>query len=143
MRVLRRARSDARGAAVLEAAILLPLLIILVFGIIDVGRLVFTKMSLHDAAQEGSIYGAYNPGDADVVQARVVDSNTNLELETGDVVVACPGSVDTIRVTVSKEMTMITPIFTGRVVTLTSTVEGDLLSDDSCTPSTTTTTAAP
>ena len=58
---LRRVRRQ-RGAALLEAAILIPLLLILVFGIVDVGRLVFTQMTLHDASQEGSIYGAYNPG---------------------------------------------------------------------------------
>lgn len=132
MRLVRRARNRERGAAVLEAAILLPLLIVLLFGIIDVGRLVFTKMTLHDAAQEGSIYGAYNPSDASNVQLRVVEAMDNLGLVTADVVVECPGGTDTIKVTVTKDVSMITPMFTGRTVTLTSTVEGDLLSDDSC-----------
>jgi Flp pilus assembly protein TadG len=127
-----RAVKKERGAAVLEAAILLPLLVVLVFGIIDVGRLVFTKTTLHDAAQEGSIYGAYNPGNASDVQDRVVTAMDNLELDTADVVVECPAGVDTIRVTVTKDMSMITPIFAGRTVTLSSTVEGDLLSDDTC-----------
>ena len=124
-----------RGAALIEAAILLPLLLIFVFGIIDVGRLVFTQMTLHDAAQEGSIYGAYNPGNASNVQTRVVESMDNLSLTIDDVVVVCPATTDTIRVIVTTDVTMITPLFTGRTVTLTSTIEGDLLSDAACDPS--------
>jgi hypothetical protein len=124
-----------RGVAVLEAAIVLPLLVVLVFGIVDVGRLIYTKMTLHDAAQEGSIYGSYNPGTATDVQDRVVDSMTNLELATDDVVIACPPSTDTIRVTVTKEMTMITPVFAGRSMTLSATEEGTLLTSDvACEP---------
>ena len=134
MTPLRRVRRQ-RGAALLEAAILIPLLLVLVFGIVDVGRLVFTQMTLHDASQEGSIYGAYNPGNASEVQTRVVESMDNLSLATDDVVVECPSGSDTIRVIVSTDVTMITPLFTGRTVTLTSTVEGDLLSDTACDPS--------
>ena len=132
-----RLKRDRRqgGAALIEAAILLPLLLIFVFGIIDVGRLVFTQMTLHDAAQEGSIYGAYNPGNALNVQTRVVESMDNLSLATEDVVVVCPASTDTIRVIVTTDVTMITPLFTGRTVTLTSTIEGDLLSGTACDPS--------
>ena len=132
-----RTRRKQRGATLVEAAIVLPLLLILLFGIVDVGRLVFTKMTLHDAAQEGSLYGAYNPGDPSAVQSRVVDSMDNLALTTSNVVVQCPdppGAV--IRVTVEKTTTMFTPFFTGRTVTLSSTVDGDVLSDDIvCVPS--------
>ena len=42
-----------RGAAAVEFALVLPLLLLLVLGIIDFGRLYFTQITLTDAAREG------------------------------------------------------------------------------------------
>ena len=134
MRSLRRRYGEAerdRGAALVEAAILLPLLVLLVFGIIDVGRLVFTKIDVHDAAQEGSLFAAYNPSNATNVQTRVIDSGDDLGLASGDVVVTCP-ETGVIAITVSKDMSMITPLFTGTTITLSSKVEANILGADAC-----------
>ena len=50
-----RQRSGAgeRGAAMVEMAIVLPVLLLLVFGIIDFGRLYNTQVTLTHAAREG------------------------------------------------------------------------------------------
>lgn len=56
-----RAINDLRGesgAAVVEFALVLPLILILVFGIIDVGRLMFTANSLTSAVREGARFAA-------------------------------------------------------------------------------------
>jgi Flp pilus assembly protein TadG len=132
-----RANHRQRGAALVEAVLLMPLLLILLFGIVDVGRVVYTKITLHDAAQEGSVYGAYNPGNATQVQTRVVESMDSLSLATSDVTITCPnppGGV--IRVTVQTDVSMFTPLFTGWTVTLSSSVDGDVLTNDAtCSPS--------
>lgn len=50
----RRASGNDRGAAAVEFAIVLPLLLLLVFGIIDFGRAYNTTVSLSGAAREGA-----------------------------------------------------------------------------------------
>ncbi len=49
----RRVASD-RGAAAVEFALVLPLLLLLVFGIIDFGRALNTQITLTEAAREGA-----------------------------------------------------------------------------------------
>jgi Flp pilus assembly protein TadG len=46
-----------RGAAAVEFAIILPLLVILVFGIIDIGLLLYNKQIITNASREGARAG--------------------------------------------------------------------------------------
>jgi Flp pilus assembly protein TadG len=50
---MRRTRAD-RGAAAVEFALVLPVLLLLLFGIIDFGRMVHAKVTLTEAAREGA-----------------------------------------------------------------------------------------
>jgi Flp pilus assembly protein TadG len=50
MKAGRTARSD-RGAAAVEFALVLPVLLLVIFGIIDFGRMLYTKITLTQAAQ--------------------------------------------------------------------------------------------
>jgi Flp pilus assembly protein TadG len=43
-----------RGAAAVEMALVLPILLLLVFGIIDFGRMLHTQIQLSEAAREGA-----------------------------------------------------------------------------------------
>src|SRR5215469_8310359 len=54
-----------RGAAAVEFALLLPLLLLLVFGIIDFGRALNAQITLTQAAREGSRLAAL--GESNVV----------------------------------------------------------------------------
>ena len=56
-RVVRFVR-DERGAALVEFAMISVVLMILIFGIIDFGRALYTKNSLTNAAREGGRYAA-------------------------------------------------------------------------------------
>ena len=51
--------------ALVEFALLLPILLLLVMGAMDFGRMFYTKMILTNAAREGANYLAYFPEDAD------------------------------------------------------------------------------
>ncbi len=53
MRRLRARLADQRGAALVEFAVILPLLILLVFGTIEFGRAYNAKVTLTHAAREG------------------------------------------------------------------------------------------
>lgn len=58
-----RARRDVRGAAAVEFALILPVLMILVFGIINYGDMLSVRQSVSQAASEGARAAAVNPGD--------------------------------------------------------------------------------
>lgn len=76
MAMTRTLLRDDRGAAAVEFAIIAPLLFVLVFGIIDFGRALFTLNNLTSAVREGARFAAVreNPaGDAALIQQRVND----------------------------------------------------------------------
>ena len=50
----RRWPRDDRGAVAVEFALVLPVLIVLVFGVVDFGRVFFAQISVTQAAREGS-----------------------------------------------------------------------------------------
>ena len=56
MRRLRRAGRDGRGQAVVEFALVLPLLLLVVTGLFDVARAVWQENTLAYAAREGTRY---------------------------------------------------------------------------------------
>src|SRR5262245_20064217 len=49
-----KSRANDLGAAAVEFALVLPLLVILIFGIIDFGRMLNAKITLTEAAREGA-----------------------------------------------------------------------------------------
>jgi hypothetical protein len=64
----RRRRSE-RGAAAVEMALVLPVLLFLVFGIIDFGRMLNAQITLTEAAREGARAEALNQNPATRVTA--------------------------------------------------------------------------
>jgi Flp pilus assembly protein TadG len=57
-RSLTRPRRDSRGAAAIELALVLPLLLLLVCGIVDFGRMLNIQITLSGAAREGARWEA-------------------------------------------------------------------------------------
>lgn len=51
------------GQGLVEFALTLPLLLLIMVGVLDLGRLSFAAMTVTNAAREGARYGAANPGD--------------------------------------------------------------------------------
>jgi len=103
-------RADDRGAAAVEFALVLPLLLILIFGIIDFGRLLNTKITLTEAAREGARATALLGGDAGSARARAAADGYAI---SDPEVQACPSSpdpTDDATVTVRYEFQFITPI---------------------------------
>lgn len=49
------------GQSLVEFALVLPLLLVLILGAMDIGRMFYTKMVLTNAAREGANYLAYYP----------------------------------------------------------------------------------
>lgn len=63
----RRGRPGERGASAVEFAIILPLLLLVVAGVVDFGRALYTKVILTNAAREGAraaVFATATPGPA-------------------------------------------------------------------------------
>jgi hypothetical protein len=83
----RRPHADERGAAAVETAIVMPLLLLLVCGIVDLGRMVNMELTLSAAAREGARWAALRQSD---VAGRVVAAAPGLVPAPTTVVTACP-----------------------------------------------------
>jgi len=108
---LRAPRKD-RGAAAVELALLLPVLLMIVFGIVDFGRMLNAQIAVTEAAREAA--HAYAMGGN--YQQRVDTVTTNLKT-SGAVTVspvttcpAAPGPNDDATVTVTYQFSYVTPV---------------------------------
>ncbi len=111
----RPAASKEKGQSLVEMALILPLLLLLLMGVIDVGRALYAYTVVNDAAAEGIIYGTMFPTDRDAIITRAresADGYVTLDAATIDVqpnpINPVPGSL--ITVTVVYDIQMITPI---------------------------------
>jgi Flp pilus assembly protein TadG len=59
-------RKDERGQSMVEMALILPILLLLVVGITDVGRVVYSYAHLQMAAQESVRLGGLDKNDQDI-----------------------------------------------------------------------------
>ena len=131
--LLRRLVSSRDGSVILETALMITILLVLMFGIIDLGRALFTASNLVSAAREGARYGAAyptNPPDPDSVKLRVINHFSSFggpALTAANITVTpLPASgppYESVRVTVTYPFTWITPIrrFVGN---MTNTLHG-------------------
>ncbi|WP_137122227.1 TadE/TadG family type IV pilus assembly protein [Segeticoccus rhizosphaerae] len=86
----RRREGHDRGAAAVEMALVLPLLIVLLFGIIDFGRIYTAQIQLSQAAREGVRMESLGfPGD---VSTRAHAAAPGLSSMTVAVTRACPAA---------------------------------------------------
>ena len=51
------------GQSLVEFALILPLFMLIIFGIFDLGRAIYAYSALHNSAREGARYGAVHPCD--------------------------------------------------------------------------------
>jgi Flp pilus assembly pilin Flp len=85
-------RSDQRGAAALELAILAPFLLALVIGVTDLGWTLWQRVQIQEAVQEGAVFAAFAPDDPEGAQARVFEATSAEGLKFDDIYVTChPG----------------------------------------------------
>ncbi len=67
----RCAKNIEKGQSLIELAISMIILLILLAGIVDLGRALFTRFTLMDAAEEGIIYGIGFPTDCNQIVERI------------------------------------------------------------------------
>lgn len=126
------------GQALVEFAIGITFLLVLLAGMLDLGRAYFSYIALQDAAQEGASYASIAPTDFPGIRERVRatssgpidfvlfdDSQINVQF-FGDF---CTGSG--IKVTVQFDFRLVAPFFSGNSLPL-SAEATDTILQDSC-----------
>lgn len=95
-----RRSSRQRGAEVVELAIVLPLFLLLLFGILDFSRLFFTEITLQRAMREGGRFGVTgrqlpDPGNPGSLQSRlasikqiIVDAAVGVQVDPASIVIS-------------------------------------------------------
>ena len=94
MRVFWRCRREReRGANLVEFALVLPLLLLMLVGIADLGRAFTTYIAITNAAREGARYGAKRPWFRDPITQAVIDeaANSGVTLTDDEIVIAING----------------------------------------------------
>ena len=63
-------QKEKRGQSLAELAISLPVMLLILMGTVDFGLAVFSYSILRDAAQEGALYGSFNPANKAEIENR-------------------------------------------------------------------------
>ena len=119
----RGARRDS-GQELVELSILIPLLLLIAFGVLDLGRLFHAAITITNAAREGARYGTFHPTDtAGIIGAAQAESqNSGVNLAGSTISVTCPsgcGRGQPIRVTISYDFHLIMAlVFPSQTLTL-------------------------
>jgi len=106
----------SRGQALVEFALVLPLLLLLVLGAMDLGRVITTKMVMTNAAREGANFLSRNsasdpyPFSATRAIIEAYCANQNIPIDTANDIVITPETLTkgtAVTVTVSKDVDLI------------------------------------
>ncbi|MCA9847396.1 MAG: pilus assembly protein [Dehalococcoidia bacterium] len=119
-RALQRVRRD-QGQAVVELVLILPLVLVLVFAIVEFGVALNARLTVQNAASEGARYGSLGspPGDAscaaNTARGRALSASGGM-LDCSEITITYPGGVgsatrgDEVAVHISHEYTAVTPL---------------------------------
>jgi uncharacterized membrane protein len=104
-----RYRRPDRGAAAVELALVMPLLLLILFGIIDFGRMFNAQITLTQAAREGARAAAYGQT-PETVRGRVDTASNHMDGLTYPTLVGCPDASGAATVEVHAPFEFVTPL---------------------------------
>lgn len=123
MKHKRKAKREGKekGQSLTEVALVLPVVLLILAGVLDLGRLYYVTVALTDAAGEGATYAAISPPTSPEVEAEIkartqAASGGMVQIEADEVAVICPGNCadivagDPVTVTVGYDFTVATPV---------------------------------
>ena len=142
----RRARRRSRGQSLVEFAVVLPVFLLILFGIMDFGFLLYSRMTVINAAREGARIGITYTETPNMIPSMAVSQVTGSSgglLTSGMVTVTCvdgtpstpncsgfptstPPSVnpgDSVRVNVTYPYRPFFPLLVGQTINVSSVVQ--------------------
>jgi Flp pilus assembly protein TadG len=105
----RRGRRSEAGMALIEAAFILPVLLVLAMGMLDFGRAFHFKHLLDEAAREGARVAVVTSPDQDIVNNRVNQVLGAGGITPTSITVAGPDAARMVTVTVDATFQFVTP----------------------------------
>ena len=95
---------DVRGNAVIEFALVLPILLLVLFGITEFGRMILTTNILNTASREGARLAAVSPaGETAAIEARVNEILAAARVHPKAIAVEYLPATNSVRVTVTTD----------------------------------------
>jgi Flp pilus assembly protein TadG len=126
-----RRPAGEQGAVAVELALLLPLLLLVVAGVIDLGNALRAEVQLQDAVQDGAVFASRYPGDPALVRQRVTESSAGLTPLA--VTVSCSGtSPVVVTVRASHVHSWLLGLLRAGTWTMTADVRADVVAATSC-----------
>ncbi len=111
--MIRRRQADKyerqRGQDLAEYALALPIVLLMLMSILDLGRVIYIYSSLHNSVRDGARYGIINPTDAAGIEALVRTKAVGLDPIDLTVTVIQP-DLDTIRVGATYQFVVVSPV---------------------------------
>jgi len=102
-----------RGQSLTEFVLVLPVLLIILSGVLDLGRLYYVHVAIADAAVEGAAYAAIHPDDVGGILGRAQDASGGIvQIDPDLVEVTLPPTIElgaSVVVSVRYEFEMVTP----------------------------------
>lgn len=106
-------QKQTAGQAIIELAIMIPLMLMLIMGVLDLGRVFFVRITVTNAAREGAYYLSYHPEDKSAAYAKTILAVQNeavgagVKVNAADVVVSnCCTAGQPVSVTVKQTVTL-------------------------------------
>jgi Flp pilus assembly protein TadG len=106
MKIVRKEKGQGKerekGQSLVEMALILPVVLIILAIVLDLGRIYYVAVALTDAAGEGATYAAINPADTAGVITRAQEASGGfVQIDTGMVTVDAPAIAPGAPVTVT------------------------------------------
>lgn len=100
-----KSRKGVQGQELVELSILIPVLLLISFGVLDMGRLFHASITITNAVREGARYGTFDPSDVSgIINATYAEAQSSgIDLSSSTITVSCPegcGSGLAVRVTI-------------------------------------------
>lgn len=132
-------KRSEKGQSLVELAFGIAILLVMLAGIIDIGRLLFFYISLRDAAQEGAVFGQINPRSCAQISNRVNEVTGNTLATPPDIFIdgiSCISAADydnrscsgkEIKIVVNAPFKFVMPLMNGRTINLSTEIRGTIL----------------
>lgn len=115
----RTSRAGRRGQALVELALILPVLLLLLVAALDLGRVFYSKIAVTNAAKEGALVASQGASSSDVTTAVMTEAKGGfVEISAANVTATvCPdnpnGATPPVTVTAEAPFHVLTPFVTG------------------------------